>query len=345
MSLLPGMSLSLTMEKSLDVGEKLEKDSSHKPKCEIDCTNVKTRYVCGSNGITYTSKCALKQAKKCEGRVVRVAMKGKCKSKKNRVAKRPSKTFKPTWTAPSPRELVHSDFPLLQKSPGRTSDGEEVITHKSLQISDCIKDREFAIIADMENPSAAIFIPRCQENGLWTKGQCHTGTNYCWCVDENNGKPIPRSVTYNVDPKCDITDEMSIKGCSFHEKQTFLADLLKRIQNSFKKSGDGVDVQKLFQLDQKFHTKKQSIEWFFKVVDENENFILDRNEQKMMKAKLPKKKNYRKCSRNFLRYCDVNSDHKVTLNEWLKCADVEVMSNIPPKRTGKNPLFKYLSSD
>lgn len=339
------MTLGEALGSELELGGDWPKGSSTKPKCTIDCTNAKTRYVCGSDGINYTSKCALRRAKKCDGRVVRVTKKGKCKGEKRPVSKLSKKLFEPSWTRPSLRELAHSNFPLIQKSPGRTSDGEELIGHSSVQISDCIKDREFAIIADMENPTAAIFIPRCQENGLWAKGQCHTGTNYCWCVDENTGKPIPRSATYNVDPKCDVGDDRTIKGCSFHDKQSFSADLLKRIQSSFKKAAHGTDIQKLFELDQNFPIKKQSIQWYFKVVDENANSILDKNEQKQMKGKLPKKKNYRKCSRNFLRYCDINSDHKVTMEEWLGCVDIDVMSNIPPRRTGKNPLSKYLSDD
>ena len=34
------------------------------------------------------------------------------------------------------------------------------------------------------------------------------------------------------------------------------------------------------------------------------------------------KKDLRKCSRNFLRYCDENDDASITLEEWIDCTGI-----------------------
>ena len=50
---------------------------------------------------------------------------------------------------------------------------------------------------------------------------------------------------------------------------------------------------------------------------------LERREWKVFKKEIrkvfKKKKSLRKCSRNFLTFCDQDSDNSITVEEWLAC--------------------------
>lgn len=46
---------------------------------------------------------------------------------------------------------------------------------------------------------------------------------------------------------------------------------------------------------------------------------LERREWKVFKKEIRRRKGMRKCGRNFLRYCDVDDNRKITLDEWIDC--------------------------
>ena len=50
--------------------------------CKIKCKSRKTRIMCGSDGVSYLSKCEIKRARRCEGKNVTIKKKGKCSGKK-----------------------------------------------------------------------------------------------------------------------------------------------------------------------------------------------------------------------------------------------------------------------
>ncbi|BFZ07408.1 hypothetical protein BsWGS_10447 [Bradybaena similaris] len=47
-------------------------------RCSVSCATVKIRSVCGTDDVTYSSRCELKRAKKCDGKRVKVKHKGNC---------------------------------------------------------------------------------------------------------------------------------------------------------------------------------------------------------------------------------------------------------------------------
>ena len=49
--------------------------------CKIKCKSRKTRIMCGSDGVSYLSKCEIKRARRCEGKNVTIKKKGKCSGK------------------------------------------------------------------------------------------------------------------------------------------------------------------------------------------------------------------------------------------------------------------------
>ena len=51
--------------------------------CPVDCSTARVEYVCGTDGVTYASRCELQRAKQCEGKRalgsrVKVRSKGGC---------------------------------------------------------------------------------------------------------------------------------------------------------------------------------------------------------------------------------------------------------------------------
>uniref|UniRef100_A0A3B3XBG4 Thyroglobulin type-1 domain-containing protein n=1 Tax=Poecilia mexicana TaxID=48701 RepID=A0A3B3XBG4_9TELE len=39
-------------------------------------------------------------------------------------------------------------------------------------------------------PPPGIYIPQCDENGLYLSQQCHGSTGYCWCVNSSGQERI-----------------------------------------------------------------------------------------------------------------------------------------------------------
>ena len=55
------------------------------------------------------------------------------------------------------------------------------------------------------------FVPVCREDdGSYVEVQCHYGTGYCWCVNED-GKPVPKSAIKYGRPKCRNNSEQQRK--------------------------------------------------------------------------------------------------------------------------------------
>lgn len=80
--------------------------------------------------------------------------------------------------------------------------------------NDCETDRQSALEQEIDNPKAGIFIPKCTPEGKWARAQCHEATSYCWCVEEDSGRPISGTSTHGVQPTCDFEKERDIPGTS-----------------------------------------------------------------------------------------------------------------------------------
>lgn len=60
---------------------------------------------------------------------------------------------------------------------------------------------------------SALYIPECTADGRYNKLQCYNSTGYCWCVNEDTGKPIPGTSAKDRRPACDtLAPTMKGKG-------------------------------------------------------------------------------------------------------------------------------------
>lgn len=69
-----------------------------------------------------------------------------------------------------------------------------------------------------------LFLPECTPDGRFKRVQCYRSTGYCWCANEDSGKPIPGSSIKDQTPQCDLFSYVrSMPGCP--KKNEFLKDL------------------------------------------------------------------------------------------------------------------------
>ena len=64
----------------------------------------------------------------------------------------------------------------------------------------CLEERDQALKAS-NSSGIPIFVPVCHPDGSYVDVQCHYGTGYCWCVNQD-GKPVPGSSIRYDRPKC-----------------------------------------------------------------------------------------------------------------------------------------------
>ncbi|XP_062585119.1 SPARC-related modular calcium-binding protein 1-like isoform X2 [Saccostrea cucullata] len=147
-------------------------------------------------------------------------------------------------------------------------------------------------------------------------------------------KGIKAKLASKGPPQCNITTEREMPGCPFVKKARFLTGLLNMFVSEMKNDSTGSSSD----TNTNESDYQKAARWKFKSLDMNKNMNLDRREVKKFRKLIPKQKETRKCSRNFLRYCDENTNKKITLEEWLSCTNLSES----PRRKGKNPLREYL---
>ncbi|XP_014243893.1 SPARC-related modular calcium-binding protein 2 isoform X1 [Cimex lectularius] len=241
------------------------------------------RLVCGSNGITYTTRCHLLKAM-CAGKPgLRVAHKGPCTSKQ------------PCWA----NEDTRAD--------------EEGLT----------------------------FRPKCLSDGRYAPVQCHESTGYCWCVTEH-GKPISNTSVRNTKPKCNRRGKQRIgstrglkqkKGCGRLERANFITNLIRIFKTEYGRINEepmNATHDEMVQL---------AVRWKFDTLDGDENKTLTRDEYIDLKKIIRKVVRPKKCAHSFIRYCDLNRDSILTLQEWENCLQK------PTVRRKKNKLTKNKERD
>jgi hypothetical protein len=61
------------------------------------------------------------------------------------------------------------------------------------------------------------YIPQCEEDGSYSRIQCHGSTGYCWCSDGDGNKMVETEVRYER-PNCS-EGEIPYRNTSLFEKQ------------------------------------------------------------------------------------------------------------------------------
>lgn len=263
-----------------------------------------------------------------------------------------TKLLNPKSSASSRREEEDRPFlppPMFPNSsnmwPGLSKPKHNSKPKPEKKAHDCKSEEKSALQREAENPDGGIFIPRCTADGQWQRAQCHETVGYCWCVNESNGRPISGTATKGAEPVCNFEAEREIHGCSYSEKQTFLSDLITAITTELSEFAlNNTHTSLLPSPDTNQSVQERAVRWKFRLMDENGNQVLEKQEFSMLKTtlKASRRKLTRKCSRNFIRYCDENSNKRISLEEWVDCTGINRTLPSNPKRTGKNPFDHFL---
>ncbi|XP_017482062.1 PREDICTED: uncharacterized protein LOC108371079 isoform X1 [Rhagoletis zephyria] len=221
--------------------------------------------------------------------------------------------------------------------------------------SDCLADQK-AALEEQRHGGTLFYVPECTADGRYQRVQCYRSTPYCWCVHEDTGKNIPGTSVKDKRPQCDTiyAAPRPMKGCPEPRKTMFLNDLKEFLKTHIVASAiSGGNTTKWNSEDERIATLS------FVLLDKNKNKSWERKEWKTFREMVTSTKTLRKCGKKMPRYCDVNSDKKITLTEWLNCLQtqrIEVQSTSqrssteanesitskPLKLTGSNPLEHYL---
>ncbi|XP_055374150.1 SPARC-related modular calcium-binding protein 1 [Condylostylus longicornis] len=242
--------------------------------------------------------------------------------------------------SPNPAVILLSVRPEPHISHNQESEAE---------ISDCTSDRAAALEEQNNGGGSMMYVPECTPDGRYQRVQCYRSTGYCWCVHEDTGKNIPGTSVKDKIPACDSVYQTSrpMKGCPEPKKLQFLKDLkdfLKKEVTS--KTNLGSNRTIFSSEDEKYATLS------FVYLDKNKNSVWERKEWKIFREMVSEVKPLRKCGKKMPRYCDVNSDKKITLAEWLNCMQTERDTDITRSTTvgptklsklnGPNPLHVHL---
>ncbi|XP_056021686.1 SPARC-related modular calcium-binding protein 1-like isoform X20 [Ostrea edulis] len=251
-----------------------------------------------------------------------------------RVHRDPPIIIKPTRPSPKVRQPIMgegSSRPGLNPRQSNIADTrpEQEVVRKS-----CLEEHASSLSQQSADPNGGIYIPQCTSDGKYNIVQCH---KYCWCVNQDTGIPlkgIKAILASKGPPQCNITAERAMPGCPFVKKSRFLTSLLSMFVSEMR--NDSTASQRNPKRNESDF--ERAARWKFRSLDKNNNTNLDRREVKKFRKLIPKQKDTRKCSRNFLRYCDENTNKKISLDEWLSCTKLSES----PRRKGKNPLREYL---
>ncbi|KAK3921211.1 SPARC-related modular calcium-binding protein 1 [Frankliniella fusca] len=223
--------------------------------------------------------------------------------------------------------------------------GDNLERREEPEVTDCLTDRQ-AVLEEQRAAKAALYIPECTEDGRYNKLQCYNSTGYCWCVNEDTGKPITGTSVKDRRPACDALAP-TMKGCPEVRRKEFLKNLREFFKERMQAAMNETDTTS--SANGQVSREDRIATWNFLTFDKNKNKRLDRPEWKAFRQLVSGHQMLRRCGKKLPRYCDVNQDRAITIDEWLVClrtpTTVEAVTVASHSRRGPNPLDSYLKSE
>ncbi|KAM7345382.1 SPARC related modular calcium binding-like protein magu isoform 2-T2 [Cochliomyia hominivorax] len=193
----------------------------------------------------------------------------------------------------------------------------------------CNVAREYALKHRNKNPLK--FIPRCKKDGTYAPIQCISDSG-CWCSDYT-GTPIDNTTVRTVGrPKCREYNKGYIRrspsrnssgnrkrSCTQDDRATFNTNLIGLFHNEYIRIGLSMNRNHKMDTFKPTLDEAEVLNWKFNDLDENKNQMLDKNEFRELKKLVKRAVKPRRCGRAFGKFCDVDSDARLTRVEWNSC--------------------------
>ncbi|XP_072018955.1 SPARC-related modular calcium-binding protein 1-like isoform X2 [Amphiura filiformis] len=223
----------------------------------------------------------------------------------------------------------------------------------------CEVERQKAIFEAERLPNSGVFIPQCKNDGSFKAVQCHDEAQYCWCVYVDTGRPIP-GTSSKASNKEDCNpnalsggtgDGRIFEGCSDETKEDFLETMIEwmtsqmmetlNIDTSHSDTWFG-DRPTTF-MSSHVSPQERVARWKFRQLDVDNNNLLEKAEiRPFKKTELKSVKAAKMCKRNFIDYCDADSNEDLSMGEWLKCLEVRQENPLLYKPSkGSNPFSEF----
>ncbi|XP_073845966.1 SPARC related modular calcium binding-like protein magu isoform X5 [Musca autumnalis] len=196
----------------------------------------------------------------------------------------------------------------------------------------CAEAREYALKRRNKYPPK--FIPRCKPDGTYAPIQCLMDKG-CWCSDPM-GTPINNTSVRTGKPNCREFGKANVRRspprnnggnrkrpCTQDDRAMFNGHLIRVFQSEYIRSKSAQ-----YQRDRKSSapldnftppSDTEVMEWKFSQLDVNRNQMLDKNEYRELKKLVKRAVKPKRCGRAFGKFCDVDSDERLSRLEWNSC--------------------------
>ncbi|XP_071161663.1 SPARC-related modular calcium-binding protein 1-like isoform X7 [Mytilus edulis] len=257
--------------------------------CKIKCSNKQRRPVCGSDGITYASKCDLMKAKRCEKRQVSIQKKGKCSGSKSSTKCQQERTE-------------------AQKIARRPTAG--------IFIPECKKDGSYV---DVQCHAAT--------NYCWCvtkEGRPISGTSLQGKKPSCKGKSRTKKSFRNKD-----RTRKKKKACRKSDRAEFNKNLMQTFIKEYERAKSLTTSSNTEDsLNNSDNSREKRVaEWKFSELDRNKDNKLRRKEVRSLKKMVKKVIKPRACAKTFISYCDYDQNKRIEKGEWTSCLGVDVNGN------------------
>ncbi|VDI51189.1 Hypothetical predicted protein [Mytilus galloprovincialis] len=272
--------------------------------CKIKCSNKQRRPVCGSDGITYASKCDLMKAKRCEKRQVSIQKKGKCSGSKSSTKCQQERTE-------------------AQKIARRPTAG--------IFIPECKKDGSYV---DVQCHAAT--------NYCWCvtkEGRPISGTSLQGKKPSCKGKSRTKKSFRNKD-----RTRKKKKACRKSDRAEFNKNLMQTFIKEYERAKSLTTSSNTEEsLNNSDNSREKRVaEWKFSELDRNKDNKLRRKEVRSLKKMVKKVIKPRACAKTFISYCDYDQNKRIEKGEWTSCLGVDVNGN--KGRTRQETMYYIFNS-
>ncbi|XP_076100640.1 SPARC-related modular calcium-binding protein 1-like isoform X4 [Mytilus galloprovincialis] len=272
--------------------------------CKIKCSNKQRRPVCGSDGITYASKCDLMKAKRCEKRQVSIQKKGKCSGSKSSTKCQQERTE-------------------AQKIARRPTAG--------IFIPECKKDGSYV---DVQCHAAT--------NYCWCvtkEGRPISGTSLQGKKPSCKGKSRTKKSFRNKD-----RTRKKKKACRKSDRAEFNKNLMQTFIKEYERAKSLTTSSNTEEsLNNSDNSREKRVaEWKFSELDRNKDNKLRRKEVRSLKKMVKKVIKPRACAKTFISYCDYDQNKRIEKGEWTSCLGVDLNGN--RGRTRQETMYYIFNS-